>query len=269
MKRDTERKITIEDLIRLKKAERPPAEFWARFESEIRAKQLSAIVSRRPWWDGISRAFAVVNRHQLPFGAAAALALTFAGFRYVGGHSESVDAPRPLAVQAVVSGPAVSRPVQVVETPARPQEEAALASRDTSPAPEEVVATVSHISQAPAAKAPESAPRSPFADGFAVNLADFHEPAPAYASQSAFGTDRDFEPASVSSRQPVSEPLARMDPSAERRARLLAPALPAYASGGQRTVAADWMKERSSSDDRMYESMDHESNNQLLVGFRF
>jgi len=83
MKRDTEQKITVEDLIRLKRAERPPAEFWATFESEIRAKQLSAIVSRRPWWDGFSRVFAVVNRHQLSFGAAAAVAMAFVGLRYM------------------------------------------------------------------------------------------------------------------------------------------------------------------------------------------
>ena len=31
--KDKERKIAVEDLLRLKRAERPPAEFWARFES--------------------------------------------------------------------------------------------------------------------------------------------------------------------------------------------------------------------------------------------
>jgi hypothetical protein len=29
------------------------------------------------------------------------------------------------------------------------------------------------------------------------------------------------------------------------------------------------MKARSASDERMYESMDHESNDRMLVGFRF
>src|SRR5450432_1348349 len=227
MKRDTDQKITVEDLIRLKKAERPPAEFWARFESEIRAKQLSAIVSKRPWWDGISRVYAVVNRHHLPFGAAAALALTFAGFRYLGGHPEAVDTPRLLATQPMAARAVPARPVQVVETPARPQEEVEMASRESSPVREAVAA---EVAQAPAAKSPEFASRPPFADGIAVTLADFREPAPTYGSQSVFGTDRDFEPAAASSRTAISEPLARMDPSAERRARLLAPALPAYTS---------------------------------------
>src|ERR1700689_2371884 len=74
MKEDTERKVTVEALLRLKRAEGPPAEFWASFESQIRTKQLSAIVSKRPWWDRYSRVFAGFSRHQVSFGAAAALA---------------------------------------------------------------------------------------------------------------------------------------------------------------------------------------------------
>jgi hypothetical protein len=266
MKRDINQKITVEDLIRLKKAERPPVEFWARFESEIRAKQLSAIVSKRPWWDGISRVYAVVNRHHLPFGAAAALALTFAGVRYIGGHPEPIETPRLLTVQPMAAHIVPVRAAQVVETPARPQEEVELASREVSPVREAVVA---EVARAPAAKSTEFESRPPFADGIAITLADFREPATSYGSQSVFGTDRDFEPSAASSRPALSEPLARMDPSAERRARLLAPALPAYASANQRTVAGDWMKERSSSDDRMYESMDQQSSDRMMVGFRF
>jgi hypothetical protein len=56
-----------------------------------------------------------------------------------------------------------------------------------------------------------------------------------------------------------------MDPAAERRARLLAPAL-----GTTRAVVSDWMRQRASSDERMYESMDRGSNDdRMLVGFRF
>src|SRR5271168_5255876 len=90
MKRDTERKITVEDLLRLKRAERPQDEFWATFEAEIRSKQLSAIVSRRPWWDRFSWILAAVSRRQLSLGSAAAVALAFAGYRYVGAHQEAV-----------------------------------------------------------------------------------------------------------------------------------------------------------------------------------
>src|ERR1017187_6179807 len=99
--KDSERKITVQDLLRLKRAERPAPEFWARFESEMRAKQLAAIVVKRPWWDGGSRALGILYRHQLPFGAAAALALAWMGVHYAGGVS-----PTGRAVPAGAAGPA-------------------------------------------------------------------------------------------------------------------------------------------------------------------
>jgi hypothetical protein len=42
--------VTLEELLRLKRAERPAEDFWARFDQELRAKQLAAIVDQRPWW---------------------------------------------------------------------------------------------------------------------------------------------------------------------------------------------------------------------------
>jgi hypothetical protein len=276
MKRDTEQKITVEDLLRLKRAERPPPEFWSTFESQIRAKQLSAIVSKRPWWDGFSRVFAVVNRHQLSLGGAAAVALAFAGFRYMGGHSEPVRAPqvattvRPAAVVATVAA-VPARVAPQIAPVAAPREEVELAAEETAPAPRPVVTeTESHITQAPAVAPGDGSTRAPFADGIAITLADFREPASDYAKPAVFGSDRDFETSIAPAHQPVSEPLATMDPAAERRARLLAPAFPSYASGNARALASDWMKQRASSDDRMYESMDRGSNDdRMLVGFRF
>jgi hypothetical protein len=272
MKRDAEQKVTLEDLLRLKRAERPPDEFWARFESEIRAKQLSAIVSKRPWWDRFSGVFAVARRHQLSFGAAAAIALAFAGVRFVGGYSEIISAPKAATVRPAAPAPAA--PVRVaaaIERTARPQEEAELALREAAPQPRPAVvaATVSHMTQVPAEIAADAASRSLFAGGIAITLADFREPATTYPVRSAFGTDSDFEPAIGPARQQASDPLARVDPAEERRARLLAPALPAYASGSPRAVAGDWMRDRDTSDDRMYESMDKEPNDHMLVGFRF
>ena len=44
------RPITLEDILRLKRAERPPAEFWDSFDRQLRAKQLAALVEKRPWW---------------------------------------------------------------------------------------------------------------------------------------------------------------------------------------------------------------------------
>jgi hypothetical protein len=48
------RKPSLDELIRVKRAERPPVEFWKRFEDELRAKQLAAIVAPRPWWQSLA-----------------------------------------------------------------------------------------------------------------------------------------------------------------------------------------------------------------------
>jgi len=267
MKRDTDRKISVEDLLRLKRAERPPAEFWATFESEIRSKQLSAIVNRRPWWDGISRVVWAIYRHPVPVGAAAALALAYMGVRYSGGTTGAVAAARASAAKPVaVAAPAA----RAVARPAAHPEATGFSAREAAPEHAHVVAaTESHITRAPVAVAAEPSPRSPFADGIVITFSDVRELAPDYPQRAVFGSDREFEPASTPARAPKSDPLAGLDPAAERRARLLAPALPAYASGTARAVAGDWMKTRASSNERMYESMDQGSSDRMLVGFRF
>lgn len=270
MKRDTNRRISIEDLLRLKRAERPPAEFWATFESEIRAKQLSAIVNKRPWWDGISRVVWAVHRHPVPVGAAAALALAFMGVRYMGGTGGGVAPTRTSIAQPVAVATAAAPAARPVARAAALPVETGFAAPAAVPmqAPA-VAASESHITQAPVTAATESAPRSPFADGIVITFSDFREPAPDYAQRAVFGSDREFEPASTPARAPKADPLAGLDPAAERRARLLAPALPAYASASPRTVARDWMKTRAPSNERMYESMDQGPSDRMLVGFRF
>ena len=72
-------KVTLEELLRLKRAERPAPEFWSRFEQDLRAKQLAAIVEPRPWWITfrLPQIARTLVRYQLPAGAAAVLALSF------------------------------------------------------------------------------------------------------------------------------------------------------------------------------------------------
>ena len=86
-------KVTVEDLLRLKRAERPPAEFWAKFESDLRAKQLAAIVDRHPWWHAMPRVFKGIARQHLPVGATAIMAMTI--FAIGGYQVASVDHPAP------------------------------------------------------------------------------------------------------------------------------------------------------------------------------
>jgi hypothetical protein len=73
-------KVSLGELLRLKRAERPEPEFWARFEQDLRAKQLAAIVEKRPWWVALRLPLATraLSRWtvKLPLGAAAVLALS-------------------------------------------------------------------------------------------------------------------------------------------------------------------------------------------------
>lgn len=76
-------KVTIEALIQLKRCERPAPEFWDRFEQELRAKQLAAIVEKRPWWLalGLPKVGKHVTRWAGPVSAAALCAVGLVAVR--------------------------------------------------------------------------------------------------------------------------------------------------------------------------------------------
>ncbi len=70
-------KIVLEDLLKIKRSERPSADFWEGFERELRSKQLAALVRpARPWW-GVLVGRKMLLRAYTPIGAAAAVALSF------------------------------------------------------------------------------------------------------------------------------------------------------------------------------------------------
>lgn len=73
-------KVTVEDLLRLKRAERPAPEFWSQFERELRQKQLTALLEKRPWWQELPRL--LVRRAYLPVGATAVIAFTLVSLKY-------------------------------------------------------------------------------------------------------------------------------------------------------------------------------------------
>ncbi|MEO5958512.1 MAG: hypothetical protein ABIR80_05310, partial [Opitutaceae bacterium] len=115
MNRENQHPITLEDIIRLKRAERPPAQFWERFDRELRAKQLSALLEKRPWWREISFSWAVprFGRYTLPLGAAAILAVGFMAMR----HSPTgvaTGSATPQARAFVSAQPAMAEAVEVV-----------------------------------------------------------------------------------------------------------------------------------------------------------
>ena len=114
------RRVTVEDLLRLKRAERPPAEFWVGFEEQLRQKQLAALVERRPWWHGVAALSARLRWMRVPVGATAVLAVTLVSLRH---YSSSGDY-RDGQLGAVVG----ERPVNRVRT--------AVAPMDSKPAAE-------------------------------------------------------------------------------------------------------------------------------------
>jgi hypothetical protein len=173
-----------------------------------------------------------------------------------------------------LSSKASPAPAAVAEVEAAPRSPVAAQAETHAPAHEAAApvvadATVSHVMPAPASFQPVPSAREPFAGGIQVTLADFRATAPIEAQHDVFSSDREFEATVSPGRQPGAEPLARMDPSAERRARLLAQALPAYSASASGSTQRDWMRERAGEDHR-YESMDlYSSNDRAVVGFRF
>lgn len=71
------RKVSLEQLIQLKRSERPDPSFWDDFDRELHRRQLAALVTLEPWHRRALRTFGSVARRLAPVGATAA-ALAFA-----------------------------------------------------------------------------------------------------------------------------------------------------------------------------------------------
>jgi hypothetical protein len=74
---DPRRKVTLEQIIHLKRSERPGAEFWEGFDRELHRRQLVALVTIDPWHRRALRALTTLARRLAPASAGAA-ALAFA-----------------------------------------------------------------------------------------------------------------------------------------------------------------------------------------------
>ena len=102
--------VTLEQLLRLKRAEQPSEEFWNRFERELHQKQLAALVERRPWWHRIPQFLA--RRTYLPIGVTAILAFTLVSVKfYAPTQLARVDEPaRPTSIAPGHVAPASAHP---------------------------------------------------------------------------------------------------------------------------------------------------------------
>jgi hypothetical protein len=212
---DHRSKVTIEDLLHLKRAERPPAEFWNRFESELRQKQLAALLQRRPWWQGLPNL--LTRRVYLPIGATAMVAFTLVSVKY---YSATQQAP---AFEPIVSHAAH------LQTAARVQAAPAAARSDEvvhAPTVEPTVATLSdRLPDRASELTPWSAPRTeqtPSAKSIAASIAQLEVSEPDLANVAYGGTF-----AVAGSRFRHQDPAAMVETasvttSASRRSRMLA-----------------------------------------------
>jgi hypothetical protein len=261
--RRSQPQVTLEDLLRLKRAERPPAEFWTQFDRDMRIKQLAAIVEPRPWWAPLIRVGSRVSRYQLPVGATAILALTLvtvSEYRLPQNEATFVPAVAQTTLDAM-PGPALSAPVAAN---AADQVAADAVTAETSVG--SVVTEQRTLDALPgqiaqAVSQPQSAENadsrrnefSASARSIEANLAAVkaNEPELARLMDSMPGIQNRSV---ATNRAPAVDPLAHMQsPSDSRRARLLASVLPTstYSSDRRTTARVD----RDLTDERLYESV--------------
>lgn len=177
-------RLKVEDLLRLKRAERPSSDFWKSFETELHQKQLAALLEKRPWWHGLS--YLLTRSVTLPAGLAAVVALSFVAVRHyappVAANANSGDnfavangAPvNPASRADVVESVATAQlPVTVVKAPEVSESMNAASSTAST-----VAATIpGDIAE----KLPWSAPRvddTPSARSIAANLARLEQTDP-------------------------------------------------------------------------------------------
>lgn len=70
-------KLTLENLLELKRRERPPEAFWSEFDARLREKQLAALIPVESGWSRWFGGFGRVAKFGFPLAAAAAVAVAF------------------------------------------------------------------------------------------------------------------------------------------------------------------------------------------------
>jgi len=207
-------KVSIEELLRLKRAERPPEDFWARFDAELRAKQLAALVEKPSWTEVLRARFA---RLALPLGAAAAGIMGAAVWiqtRPIPAVAVTVAAaasPVAPSVAPVVSGPVAQLPVVTEpELPALVASAPAPAAAMPEPAP--VPSPAPAVAATPAVASVMSVP---FTGGTVVELPPVNEStfaavvmptsAPSFAAELALA---EASPLLAAYTAPVPDPFA-------------------------------------------------------------
>lgn len=133
MSTGNKRPVSVDDLLRLKRAERPPQEFWTEFERQLRAKQLAALVEKRPWWRSAPSLAALWPRVRVPLGVATVVGigvLSMRSYQGVATVAPTVALAEIVPTQATIAASAVSlAPLEVVAA-AAPMPQSASVVRD-------------------------------------------------------------------------------------------------------------------------------------------
>ena len=286
MNEEHKRPVTLEDLLRLKRAERPPVEFWSQFDRELRAKQLAALVEKRPWWRALPHAFGSLARYHMPLGATAVLAITVLTVltvrEYRSTAPEAVSYPvRNVAMTVAVpvtaasnvgfarGGPAVHAATVAEATENETGSDAANSGATSEAAVSGQLAQIIPVlGAAPgAANSGQQATRN--ARFIAANLALAKAAEPAIA-QNLLGAAHGFETRAMPARAPAVEPLAQMaSPSDARRARLLNGAVMAVSMNSVPPPRTTELRTRQLSDEQLYDTISRfgARGNSLLVKF--
>jgi len=107
-------KVTLEDLLRLKRHERPGPEYWERFDRELRGGMLRAFVTPEPWaWRWTRRVVARATPW-MTAGAAAGLVMAFA----MHSRLSLPMAEHPLPARAAMEEMTAAAPASVAATDA-------------------------------------------------------------------------------------------------------------------------------------------------------
>lgn len=264
--------VTIEDLLRLKRAERPAAEFWSQFDDALRAKQLAAIVERRPWWridfGGLAEG---LSRLRVPVGIAAVGVLSFVTV-------QQFRAPTAVAPEATVNEADVAGVSDVTFSGDGVVVAKAAETNPLASAPDSVVADQIAGASLASASAPAASEVSRYAgslelvpgvavanetgslgaSGFSSNFRSLRASGLAGLDSTGVAT-LDLGTLRAPSRaEPVEEPLARVtSPMESRRERLAALVAPASMKSS-RTPSPDRVRDRMISrlsEDELYNSV--------------
>lgn len=258
-------KPSLEDLLRLKRAERPAPEFWGEFERELRAKQLAALVARKPWWRTLPNRLRGLAKYRLPLGATAVLAVTLLSIR----NYQPVQPPREAVITDPAGRPAEQAAREAVfhsEAPAAEPQHRAVAARNVAPAPKPALSSEANAPgelarMVPMLSADESRPAaiSPSVRSIAENRV---------AAEVMLGTGSPAFETRPLARKTPPEPLAQITYPSEMRRSRFAVAFAASIEAPPPTASTARVARRLS-DEQLYDTIRRFGASGNSVSFRF